>query len=292
MIHAFLREGAEQMDDQVYDAVRADIDQRRQRVVIGPWRVPTLNKLVPIGLGAAAVVGVLLVGSQLLGSPTSDVGGPAVVPTPTPQPSGAAPSAEPTSAADGSLPEGPYLIADPAVSLETRPITVTIPSSGWTGDPELAAVGKGEDVSNVPEATLLAWTPETPLNVYGNPCQWATTITPATTAAEISAALAAPPSREATAPEDVTVGGSTGKHVTLHVPTDIDLADCTDGKFVSYGHGGDPLGRYHQGPGQIDELWILDVGGGIVILDAMYRADTPTDTLEELRAIAESATFE
>ena len=40
LIHAFVREGAEQLDDQVYDAVRAEIEQKRQRVVIGPWRVP------------------------------------------------------------------------------------------------------------------------------------------------------------------------------------------------------------------------------------------------------------
>jgi hypothetical protein len=30
-------EGAEQRDDQVYDAVRGEINQKRQRVVIGPW---------------------------------------------------------------------------------------------------------------------------------------------------------------------------------------------------------------------------------------------------------------
>ncbi len=47
LIHAFVREGAEQLDDQVYDAVRAEIDQKRQRVVIGPWRVPNMSKLVP-----------------------------------------------------------------------------------------------------------------------------------------------------------------------------------------------------------------------------------------------------
>ena len=40
MIHAFLREDAGRLDDQVYDAVRAEIDRKRQRVVIGPWRVP------------------------------------------------------------------------------------------------------------------------------------------------------------------------------------------------------------------------------------------------------------
>ena len=77
MIHAFLREDAGQLDDQVYDAVRAEIEQKRQRVVIGPWRVPTMSKLLPIGLGAAAVIAVLLLGSRFIGSPSSNVGGPA-----------------------------------------------------------------------------------------------------------------------------------------------------------------------------------------------------------------------
>ena len=86
MIHAFLREDAGQLDDQVYDAVRAEIEQKRQRVVIGPWRVPTMSKLLPIGLGAAAVIAVLVIGSQLLGTPASGgVGGaPSAAPSPTP----------------------------------------------------------------------------------------------------------------------------------------------------------------------------------------------------------------
>ncbi len=94
LIHAFLLEGAEQLQDQVYDVVRAEIDQKRQRVVIGPWRVPTVSKLVPIGLGAAAVIAVLFLGSQFIGSPTSNLGGPTTQP-----PASAAPSDVPTSAA-------------------------------------------------------------------------------------------------------------------------------------------------------------------------------------------------
>ena len=84
LIHAFVREGAEQLDDQIYDAVRAEIDQKRQRVVIGPWRVPDMSKLVPIGLGAAALIAVLVIGSQFLGPAATDG-------------VGAAPSAEPTA---------------------------------------------------------------------------------------------------------------------------------------------------------------------------------------------------
>jgi hypothetical protein len=87
LIHAFVREGAEQLDDQVYDVVRAEIDHKRQRVVIGPWRVPTVSKLVPIGLGAAAVIAVFFLGSQFIGSPSSNVGGPAVQPPPSATPS-------------------------------------------------------------------------------------------------------------------------------------------------------------------------------------------------------------
>ena len=85
LIRSFLMEGAEQLDDQIYDAVRAEIDQRRQRVVIGPWRMPDMNKFVFLGLGAAAVVVALVIGAQLLGPPApGGVGG--------------APSAEPTAA--------------------------------------------------------------------------------------------------------------------------------------------------------------------------------------------------
>jgi len=92
MIHAFLLEGAEQMQDQVFDAIRAEVDLRPQRAVIGPWRVPTLNKLLPIGLGAAAVIAALFLGTRLLGSPS----GPGASPEPT---ATAAPTvtAEPTA---------------------------------------------------------------------------------------------------------------------------------------------------------------------------------------------------
>jgi hypothetical protein len=102
LIHAFVREGAEQLDDQVYDAVRAEIDQKRQRVVIGPWRVPTMSKLIPIGLGAAALVAVLFIGSRFIGSPSSNVGGPASQP-----PASAAPSEAPASTAPASAAPSP-----------------------------------------------------------------------------------------------------------------------------------------------------------------------------------------
>ena len=131
LIHAFVREGAEQLDDQVYDAVRAEIEQKRQRVVIGPWRVPTMSKLVPIGLGAAALIAVLFVGSQIRrfaqlecgrtgrrGKPDARVGRADELSRRVP-------------------PQGPFIVIDNEAMADTPQITVTIPSSGWMSLPEL-----------------------------------------------------------------------------------------------------------------------------------------------------------
>src|SRR5688572_11122472 len=91
LIHNFILEGEDQLQDQVYDAVRASIEQKRQRAFLGPWRTPTMNKFVTIGLGAAALV-VLLVGVQLFGSGGGGVGS---VPSPSPEASVAEPTATP-----------------------------------------------------------------------------------------------------------------------------------------------------------------------------------------------------
>ena len=231
LIHAFVREGAEQLDDQVYDAVRAEIEQKRQRVVIGPWRVPNMSKLVPIGLGAAALIAVLFIGSRFVGSPSSNVGGPASQPPA---------SAEPTSSAGVFLPEGPFIVIDDGAMADTPQITVTIPSSGWVSLPGFGGIQKGED-EDPPQSAMLLWaTPHgTGYDVYGDPCQWKSTKpdSPATTVDEIAAALAAQPSRDASEPVDVTVStGYSGKKITLHVPSDAVFADCDEETYASYGH--------------------------------------------------------
>jgi hypothetical protein len=281
--------GADQLNDRVYDDVRAEIEQKRQRVVIGPWRMPDMNKLVPIGLGAAAVVVVLVVGTQFFG-PRAPAGVGAA-PSATPEPSVAAPS----SATDG-LPVGPFTIVDDGDPNSAVRTTVTIPASGWTANPEFGAIGKGED-ADPPEAAMLAWSwpAGTRFDVYQNPCKWASTRpdTPATTVDEIVTALASQASRDASDPVLVTVGGYAGQRIILHVPNDAEFADCDQGNFASYGEAGrSEPSRHHQGPGQVDELWVLDVDGAIVILDAMHRPNTPAGLIEELRGIAESATFE
>jgi hypothetical protein len=305
-LSAFLTEGPTRLPDASFDAVRDRTEQTRQRVVLGPWRFPEMNKLLAIGLGAAAVVAALLVGPNLLPSSGSGPGAPpsgSVGPTamaPSTEPSEAPPSAEPTASSRAFLPVGSYTIVDSGDPDAAVEITVPIATSGWTALQAFGGLQKGWD-ADPPEAAMLLWSwpAGSGFNVFGDPCEWQSTIpeTPYTTVDEIAAALAAQASRDASDPVDVTIGGYDGKQVTLHVPVDVSDDECDGGTFASYGieghgEGVDGLARTHQGPGQIDELSILDVNGSIVIIDAMYRPDTSDELIEEMRAIAESATFE
>jgi hypothetical protein len=312
LIHAFLQEGEEMLQDPIYDEVRAVIEHKRQRTFIGPWRTPIMNRFFAIGLGAAATVVVsLLLSPQLFGN---NVGGPGGEPTPKPEATAIPASSVvgPTSTPGVDLAEGPFLAVEASGSLPS--ITVTIPASGWELDPASAVLGvtgddppydvlwKGEVIDNYPRAGILLqpYRAGTSFVVSDDPCEYIHGGPGrATTVDDFAADLAAQTALSASEPVDVVVDGYAGKSIMLQVPNDVEWENgrfsCWDGIYVSYGTtlNGRPIPiRKHQGPGQIDELWILDVDGSIVILDAMYRPETAPELVEELRAIIESATFE
>jgi hypothetical protein len=131
-LNAFLLDGPTSLPDSSFDAVRDRTEQTRQRVVLGPWRVPTLNKLVPIGLGTAALVVALLLGSRFIGSPSSNVGGPASQPPASAAPTAAAASIEPTTSPEP--PPSQPVSPPPLTQSFTSPlhgISLSYPE-GWT----------------------------------------------------------------------------------------------------------------------------------------------------------------
>ena len=309
VVRSWLKTEEHESADRVLGTVLDRLDTTPQRRATW-WpvrRTPTVNRFLTIGLGAAAVVVLLFLGSQLLASP-SNVGS-GGEPTPTPEASIAEPTTEPTpsSSAWTGIPAGPFVVTG---SDDPVQVTINIASSGWSPFSEFDAVGKDDDSLDPPESVgvaLLAWAwPEgTGINVYGDPCQWTTTIpeTPATTPDEIATALATQAQTDAAEPVDVTVGGYAGKAITLQVPMTYEIpnatreekfADCDGDAYGFYGLEGNETEheRNAQGAGQIDDLWILDVDGSIVILDAAYGPAVPADLVEELRTLAESATFE
>jgi hypothetical protein len=302
----WLAEGPSQLSDNTIEDIVNQLHRTEQR---RPGRLPRRHDMsrtfVALGGVAAAAVVVVIVGVLGLGlnaqrpgvggqpspSPTAEpTATPTVAPTAQDTPSASPP---PTNTPDAGLPVGPFEFrdaGDPDIAM-----TVTIPSAGWNfGQPTF--FNKGLERDNMPEAGLLFWSfaAGAEIYVYGDPCRATSTRpdSPVSTPDEMAAALAEQASRNASEPADVTLDGYEGKWITLHVPEDAVFTDCERGKFVMYGTDGDPDGRYAQGPGQIEELWIMDVDGRLVIINAMYRRDTPAPLVEEIRTIVESTTFE
>jgi hypothetical protein len=295
IVRSWIREDGHESADRVLDSVLDQLDTTPQRRAGWPaWRTPTMNKFVTIGLGVAAVVAILLVGAQLLGSPSGGLGADPTA-TATPEPT---PQATPSPSADAFLPQGPILIWDPSLEGSApgaSTITVTISANGWQFHDDYQWLQKGTD--EVDDAVVWpgSWTPGTGIYVYGDPCRWQSTMpeTPARTVDEIVNALAAQPTLDASQPVDVAIGGYAGKAVTLQRPADANDDDCDGGEsgvFQTEDRTGPDF--VYGAPGQTNEFWFGDVEGSIVMLFGRYLPDTPDASVEEMRAIVDSATFE
>ena len=260
-----------------------------------------MNKLLAVGAVAGAVVVALFVGVALrftLGRPPAE---PMRIRTATPEASSADPSAP-----DALLPEGPFAwfeAADPPEPHSDGPpdhghdsrLRLDVPSTGVFSSCILA---QGDEIETIRDQTAVGQSRQTPLEsalialsttsagilVYKDPCQWEYNVPhpPATTADDIAAALAAQPSRDASDPVDVTIGGYPGKMITLpRFPMTLrSQRIASEGRTratrsrVTTSSGGVPW-RWHQGPGQIDTFWIVEVDDAIVIMNAMYPRRHP-----------------
>lgn len=251
-----------------------------------------MNTTLRYGLAAAVVAIAVLIGANYFG--TSNTGGSGFDnSTSSEEP---VPTAPASPSPEAGLPEGPHVLTDGEL-IEGQvgpPITVTIPGPGWYGEPGEGMLLKNDNAS-APDGAGLIGPFIGDLFVYGDPCRWSTTRpdTPATTVDELVVALAAQASRDASEPVDITVDGYAGKSITLHVPDDAVFSECDRGTFGSWGvPGTDPAPfRYHQSPGQIDVVWILDVDGAVTVIDWGYYEATPQAVVDELKAIVESITF-
>ena len=306
-VRAWLREGVTQLPDRALDTVLDEVPATRQRR--GPWwavrRMLGVNSAMSLGMATAIVVTIgILIGIQSLGG-VSTVGGPGPDSGPAQETSTAEPtgSPEPSRRPEGDLPTGAFLLSDGRFDdgLRNVPVTVTIPSAGWYGEPRSGIVGNiPVDQDFGPGDAWMIGPFVGDIYVPADPCEWATTMppTPATTVDEVVAALRGQASRAAQEPEDITVDGRAGTSLTLRVPEDAELARCDRNPLsdepeyctLAQDNPG-TCHRYHQFPGQIDELWVLDVNGEVVVINATWDDTTPPEALAELRTILESVDF-
>jgi hypothetical protein len=260
-------EGSTPLPSEVRDAIRARLHSTQQRPAWWPaWRFSQRPSIAKLGLAAAAVAVAALLGFNYLVAP--NIGGPVATPTPTPIP--------PPLPQSGILDPGTYTLAGEGLNA-----TLTVPA-GWTNlDLRGVITGEGDSFR-----VVTFWPFPTDFErVYSDPCRWKTSIIDppvGRTVDDLANALAAQALRGDATPTDVTIDGFQGKYLEMSVPTDIDFADCDDGQFYSWG------GRFHQGPGQIDGVYILDVDGQRQVLIAHHMPGVSEAELAEQQAIVDS----
>jgi hypothetical protein len=254
--------------------------ERRQRRRLRNRKLSAIGLVAGIGIAAAVVV------TSLSGPPSRSH--PAGLPTGTPT------STSTPLPAAGLLKPGTYTLDRTTVPPANSPgfdsirITFSVPS-GWDAwDLGILTPGETEGVTFWKVSTVPA-----------DPCHWqrgGPKVGP--TVDDLATALANQSRRHATTPRDVTLAGYAGKHLTLTVPAHIEygldeFSSCDQGYFVSWNEPpSSAFERYHQGPGQVDELWILDIHGFRLVIDATYWLNTPAQDLAEIHRIVKSVRIE
>jgi hypothetical protein len=215
---------------------------------------------------------------------------------------GAAPGATPHAMPSGeaSLKAGTYSFDFPLLDAPGKPfpnVVIAMPD-GWT-------TFKGFGVEDTARQLFVGfWNV---VDVYANSCRWlGPRIHPGPTVDGLAAVLAGRPLRNATAPVAVSVGGYHGKFLEWSVPSNVNFSDCDrdPGDNISYFESWtglmlwnapwNPEGttdRYQQGPGQVDRIWILDVEGRRLVIDATYMPGSTDQDRADLQQIVDSIAF-
>jgi hypothetical protein len=138
---------------------------------------------------------------------------------------------------------------------------------------------------------ISAWTVA---NVYAEPCRWVGTLLDPPIDPSVDslvAALASQKSRHSSAATVVNLDGFTGKYMELTVPARIDLAACHDGEFRTWVDPTMEGARYLE-PGQRDLLWIVDVDGSRLVIDAALGPETTRQDRADRIQMVESIRIE
>jgi len=165
-------------------------------------------------------------------------------------------------------------------------IGITVPDGWFNYDGW--AVSKGR-VSRAP-GFVMFWDVA---RVYPTPCKWKgkPLVDPGTGVTGLAAALAKQPLRHATTPTAAALDGHRARYLELSVPADVRFDKCDKGNFESWTANGWASDRSEQRPGQVDRLWILEVGGQRLVVDASYLLGATAGDRAELQHVVSSIRF-
>ena len=276
ILAAWLDDGPTRLPDQTRRAIAVALPMTRQRrYALGvPRRFATMSSTIKFAFGAVGVVALVLGGALLLGQGGSggNVGGVGGAPTLSPSPS---PPAIPTPSPSPSPTAGSLILGESQAPLTAGTYTgfdpfpikmsITVPD-GWSGNvggPYAVFLGDDSGRGSI-GVTIFD-------DVFADPCHSAKGFLsprPGGSADALAAALAKMPNVKPTKPVTDTIGGQAAKQLTLTAPAPT--ATCTlsptEGLFPTWEL---PLGAVGgMTPGQQDRVWILEVDGKRVVIDA------------------------
>ena len=212
----------------------------------------------------------------------------------------ATPQPMPTFDGDVALQAGAYVFNFTRLDAPGKPfpkVQVSVPD-GWSGF-------RGFGVDNQTGANFHFVSFWDVTDVYTNPCHWlGPKLHPGPTVDELAAVLAAQPLRNASVPVSVSLGGYHGKYLEQSIPNGMAFSACdkdpSDSQFYFESWTGDVLwnapydttDRHEQGPGQVDRLWILDVEGQRLVIDASYMPGATAQDKADVQQVVDSIRFQ
>lgn len=276
VVRSWLQTDEHESAERLLDAVLDRIDTTPQRRAIG-WparRFPTMNNAIRIGLAAAIVVGLAIVGLNVFRDGGVGDSPPSNEATTTPSPSAVA-ARFPSGV---GMEPGTYSISEPfPVDIE---LTLAESWFPWTPGVGMNAAAMFQNSADPPGGRVIVFAIVN--KVYSDPCVGGSRLVdPGPAAADLAAALAGQPNTEATDPVAVTISGYGGVYIDY-----TNTGGCgTLQRWPSVFGNREALG------GERDQVWILDVEGVHLVIDAASFSETDESDLAEMRTIIESLTI-
>jgi hypothetical protein len=184
----------------------------------------------------------------------------------------------------GTIDPGRYVFIsfDPGLDASHR-ITIDV-ANGYQGIEGWAALKSGTNQTAVSTMAIS--------DVYADACQWEGTLldrSEISSTDEVVAAVATQEGLRVSTPTDVTVDGFAGAYMERRVPARTELSDCDGAQFRVYLDGrGSSGGERYLVPGELQRLWILDIEGVPLVIDASLNPGTSAQVRAELLQMVES----
>jgi hypothetical protein len=136
---------------------------------------------------------------------------------------------------------------------------------------------------------IIFWT-SFPDGDHADPCARLLSSPVGSSAADLAAGVSAAPGTElVTGPSNVTLGGRTAQHVALTVREEV---GCDPGFFYTWREVNGGAFWSTTGVGDTIKVWIVDVDGTRLFIEAGIRKQAVGDLEQEVQQIVESISFE